>query len=184
MRMTKKEMCRSLLFLLAAASSIPAQSKSAQSPAPGPKDAERSSRTFVQGFYTWYVPKHGVEDVLKYRRSALSPELYSALKEDLAASAKNPDEVEGLDFDPFLNAQDVAERYAIGKVTAKGATFWVDIYGIWSGKKSNKPDVAAEVACKEGKCLFVNFHYGKTELPEYENLLSVLKALKKEREKH
>src|SRR5262249_22139615 len=184
MRMTKKEMCRSLLFLLAAASSIPAQSKSAQSPAPGPQDDERSSRTLVQGFYTWYVPKHGVEDVLKYRRSALSPELYSALKEDLVASAKNPDDVVGLDFDPFLNAQDVAERYVIGKVTAKGATFWVDIYGIWSGKKSNKPDVAAEVACKEGKCLFVNFHYGRTELPEYENLLSVLKALKKEREKH
>jgi hypothetical protein len=184
MRMTKKDMCRSLLFLLAAASSIPAQSKSAQSPAQSPQDAERSCRTFVQGFYSWYVPKHGLEDVLKYRRSAISPELYSALKEDLAASAKNKDEVVGLDFDPFLNAQDTAERYVIGKVTAKGATFWVDIYGIWSGKKSDKPDVVAEVACKEGKCLFVNFHYGKTELPENENLQSVLKALKKEREKH
>ena len=182
--MTKRGMCPSLLFLLAVASSIPAQSKSAPSPAQSPQDPERSCRTFVQGFYTWYVPKHGVEDVLKYRRSALSPELYTALKEDLAASAKNPDEVEGLDFDPFLNAQDTAERYVIGKVTAKGATFWVDIYGIWSGKKSDKPDVVAEVACKEGKCLFVNFHYGKTESPENENLLSVLKALKKERAKH
>lgn len=184
MRRTKKEMCRSLLYLLAAASSIAAQTRSAQSPAQVHQYAERSCRSFVQRFYTWYVPKHGLEDVLKYRRSALTPELYGALKEDLAASAKNPDEVVGLDFDPFLNAQDVAERYVLGKVTAKGATFWVGIYGIWSGKKSDKPDVTAEVACKEGKCLFVNFHYGKTELPENENLLSVLKALKKEREKH
>jgi len=184
MRMTKKEMCCTLLFLLAAASSIPAQNKNSQSPAQSPQDAERACRTFVQGFYAWYVPKHSDKDVLKYRRSALSPELYTALKADLAASSKNPDDVVGLDFDPFLNAQDVAQRYVVGKVTAKGATFWVGIYGIWNGKKSVKPDVTAEVACKEGKCFFVNFHYGKTESPENENLLSVLKALKKEREKH
>jgi hypothetical protein len=138
----------------------------------------------VRAFYTWYVPKHGVEDVLKYRRSALSPELYRALKEDLAASAKNSDEVVGLDFDPFLNAQDVAERYVIGKVTANADTFLIEIYGIWSGKKNEKPEVVAEVARKAGQCFFVNFHYGKTELPENENLLSVLKGLKKERQAH
>jgi len=182
MRMTRKEIGLSLLLLLAAAPAIRAQNQ--PSPAQSPQDAERSCRTFVQGFYAWYVPKHSDGDVLKYRRSALSPELYAALKADLAASSKNPDEVVGLDFDPFLNAQDVAQRYVVGKVTAKGATFWVGIYGIWNGKKSVKPDVTAEVGCKEGKCFFVNFHYGKTELPQNENLLSVLKALKKEREKH
>jgi len=184
MKFSKKLLCCGLLLILASSGSEYVWGKGGNAPAYAGQDAERSSRNFVQAFYTWYVPKHGVEDVLKYRRTALSPELFRALKEDLDASAKNSDEVVGLDFDPFLNAQDTAERYVIGSVAAKGDTFWVEVYGIWSGKKSEKPDAVAEVACKAGQCFFVNFHYGKTELPENENLLSVLKALKKERQKH
>jgi hypothetical protein len=183
MKFSRKLLCGGLLLILASSGSEYVWGKGGNAPAYAGQDAERSSRNFVQAFYTWYVPKHGVEDVLKYRRTALSPELFRALKEDLDASAKNSDEVVGLDFDPFLNAQDTAERYVIGSVTAKGDTSWVEVYGIWSGKKSEKPDAVAEVACKAGQCFFVNFHYGKTELPENENLLSVLKALKKERQK-
>jgi hypothetical protein len=175
----KKSVCCCLLFL-GPLFGISAPGKSAQSP----PNAERSCRTFVRAFYTWYVPGHGVEDVLKSRRSALSPELLRMLKEDLDASARSRDEIVGLDFDPFLNAQDTAERYEVGKATAKGDSYWVEVYGIWSGKKSEKPDVVAEVAFREGHWSFVNFHYGKTELPENENLLSVLKALKRERQKH
>ena len=187
-RFQRASICWGLFFLLGAASCIqaqaPEQGKSAARAAQSPQDPAASCRTFVQGFYTWYVPKHGVEDVLKYRRSAVSPELARALKEDLQASAKNSDEIVGLDFDPFLNAQDTAERYVVGKVTPKGDTFWAEIHRMESGKRVKEPDVTAEVACKEGKCFFVNFHYGKTEQAENENLLSVLKTLKKEREKH
>jgi len=180
MSILTKAVCCSLLFFLAPFCFIEALCQNAQSPT----DAERACRNFVRAFYTWYVPGHGVEDVLKSRRSALSPELVRMLKEDMEASAKSPDEIVGLDFDPFLNAQDVAERHEIGKATAKRDSFLVEVYGIWSGKKSEKPDVVAEVAFREGHWLFVNFHYGKTELPENENLLSVLKALKRERQKH
>jgi hypothetical protein len=49
-----------------------------------------------------------MEIVLK-SKYAFSPELASKLKEDLAAQEKSPGEIVGLDFDPFLNAQDVGD---------------------------------------------------------------------------
>ena len=39
-----------------------------------------------------------------------------------AAYKKSPEEIVGLDFDPFLNAQDIAERYLVGKIIPKGGT--------------------------------------------------------------
>jgi hypothetical protein len=57
------------------------------------------------------------------------------LKEDLAASKKSPGEIVGLDFDPFLNAQDIAERYLVGKITPKGDHYWVEVFGVWGGRK-------------------------------------------------
>jgi hypothetical protein len=33
------------------------------------------------------------------------------LKEDLAESAKVPDEIVGLDFDPYINGQETPTRY-------------------------------------------------------------------------
>ena len=149
---------------------------------------------FVQQFYNWYVAKEhalmksnsresALEVTLREKRSSLSPELVKGLKEDLAASKKSPGEIVGLDFDPFLNAQDIAERYLVGKITPKGDRHWVEVFGVWNGQKHSNPDVVPELAFENGHWIFTNFHYGKTDIPVNENLISILEVLKKDREK-
>ena len=150
---------------------------------------------FVQQFYDWYAAKENaltksnsresaLEVSLREKRSSFSPELVKGLKEDLAASNKSSGEVVGLDFDPFLNAQDIAERYLVGRVTPKGDHYLVDVFGVWGGKKKSTPDVVPELAFDSGQWIFTNFHYGKTDIPVNENLLSVLQILKKDRRKN
>jgi hypothetical protein len=149
---------------------------------------------FVQQFYNWYVAKQNalvkrnsresaLEVALGEKRSSLSPELVKGLKEDLAASKKSPEEIVGLDFDPFLNAQDVAERYFVGNVTPKGDHYWVEVFGVWNGQKNSNPDVVPELVFENGHWIFTNFHYGKTDIPVNENLISILEVLKKDRQK-
>jgi hypothetical protein len=148
-----------------------------------------SCNRFVQAFYDWYVKQTGssggIEATLKRRRADFSPDLVRALNEDLAASKKHPGEIVGLDFDPFLAAQDVAMRYVTGKVTQKGERYFVPVYGFWDGKKHARPDVTPELTYQHGKWVFVNFHYAKDpKHPENENLLAVLRALREDRKKH
>jgi hypothetical protein len=148
---------------------------------------------FVQQFYDWYLAKENalskdpsadssLEVALREKQSQFSPELIKALQEDLAAAKKSPDEIVGLDFDPIQNAQDNPERYVVGEVRPKGDHFWVEVFGIWEGKKGAKPDVVPELFSENGKWIFTNFHYPESDNPVNENLLSVLQALKKERE--
>jgi hypothetical protein len=177
MTTTKVIFSSGLFFLLAASSSF------AQGTLP--QDAKKSCRDFVQGFYDWYVPmalKHGrvrpADRALKYKGSAFSPELAQALREDSEAQAKVKGELVGLDFDPFLNSQDPSERYVVGNITPKHDRYWVEIYSLTSGKKSAKPDVAPELMFKDGRWIFVNFHYGESEHSEDENLVSTLKILR------
>jgi hypothetical protein len=147
---------------------------------------------FVQQFYNWYVAKENalmksnglgsaLEVALREKRSSFSTELVKALKEDLAASKKSPAEIVGLDFDPFLNAQDIAERYLVGNVTPKGDHYWVEVFGVWNGEKNSNPDVVPELRFENGHWIFTNFHYGKTDIPVNENLISILEVLKKDR---
>lgn len=180
---TTKVIFRSGLFFLLAASSSFAQGTPAQ-------DAKKSCQDFVQAFYDWYVPvalKHGrarpADLALKHKGTAFSRELAQALREDSEAQAKVKGDVVGLDFDPFLNSQDPSERYVVGNITPKGDRYWVEIYSLTSGKKSAKPDVVPELMFKDGRWIFVNFHYGESELPEDENLVSTLKTLRANRQR-
>ncbi len=143
---------------------------------------------FVQQFYNWYVAKlnalikrnslgleSALEVTLREKRSSFSSELVKGLKEDLAASKKSHGEIVGLDFDPFLNAQDIAERYLVGKITPKGDHYWVEVFGVWGGQKNSN--------FENGQWIFTNFHYGKTDIPVNENLVSILQGLKKDGQK-
>ncbi len=136
----------------------------------------RSSREFVESFYQWYVPRthsrttnRPWEIALSYKRSAFSPQLAELLREDSAAQARCEDLV-GLNFDPFLNYQEPAERYVVGRIIQKGQTYMADIYAVREGKQGEKPEVTAEFVEKDGHWFFVNFHY-----PDGDNLLSLLK---------
>jgi len=154
--------------------------------------AENSCKAFVQQFYNWYNSEANKKSdgpssdlALKYKPSVFSPELLRLLKADAAASSKAKGEVVGLDFDPFLATNaGPSDRYVTGVVSKKGDHFWVQIYGIIAGKKSDKPVVEPELASVKGKWQFVNFHYGKTDIPVNENLVSVLKVLANDRQKY
>lgn len=144
-----------------------------------------SAQAFVQKFYDWYLQEGKREQAMDPLVSALKekPELFDAplakaLNEDLAASAKSPDEVVGLDFDPFLNAQDTCDPYTTGKVSRDGDSYQVQVFGHGcSDQKPGQSDVTAVVKEKRGSWMFVNFLY-----PGNGDLLTVLQALKKERE--
>jgi len=149
-----------------------------------------SVRSSVGEFYRWYVPKtlkpHSGPAwnlVLKYRSTALSPELFRALREDSDAQAKTSGEIVGLDFDPFLNTQDPCERYEVGEIIQKEQTYQAQVFGVCSGKKNEKPDVIAQVEKQNGRWIFVNFAYPnlEKEYPNSANLLATLKALREER---
>lgn len=138
---------------------------------------------FVQEFYDWYLAKcKGADNALLEKRSSFSPELVKALQEDLAASLKAAEPGVGLDFDPFLAAQDWADdlRCPVGEVRRKGDHYFVEVFT--SGEKDSEP-VVAELAWQNGKWVFTNFHYGQSGSHEDENLVSILRQLKKDREK-
>ena len=139
----------------------------------------------VRDFYAWYLPAapganaRGLDLVLKTRASLFTDNLFRALKQDFDASAKNPDEVVGLDFDPFLAAQDPCERYEVGAATRKGKGYSIEIHGVCAGKKRGKPDVIAELVPKGDSWVFANFRYPV----ERSDLLKVLKSLREQRKK-
>lgn len=143
-------------------------------------------KDFAQGFYSWYVPEALRTDetpawsvALKYKRDVFSATLFRALKEDSEAQAKASGEIVGLDFDPFLNTQDPCDRYEVGTVISQGVGYRVDIYGVCSGKRDEKPDVIAEVARHDGSWVFTNFLYPTI----HSDLLGTLKTLREERQK-
>lgn len=154
-------------------------------------DESAAAKAYVKEFYTWYLPpvakrKDTTPDsvaALANKRFAFSPALRKALQDDEDAAAKNPGEIVGIDFDPFLNAQDVSDSYQPGKVVKKGDVYLVDVFAINGGKKNARPEVIAEVKKINGRWAFTNFLYGKSSDPRDENLINCLKALKADRDK-
>lgn len=151
----------------------------------------QGAKTFVQNFYDWYAVKQAkldkaidLEKVLKLKANDFTADLTKKLKDDIAASSKSPDEIVGLDFDPIFSTNgDPYPKYVAGKITEKGGSILIDMHGVNHGKKNAKPDITPEVKQVKGKWQFANFHYGKSEFPENENLLSILKCLKESRDK-
>lgn len=172
------------VVLLAAATSSLGQTSGV------PSGPQKTCRQVAQGFYDWYVTfalkvqDSDASDVaLRDKPSVFSPELFRALKEDSQAQQKADGDLVGLDFDPFLNTQDPAPRYVLGNVTAKADRCTVEVQSVDSGRTSLKPNVVAELALKDGKWLFVNFHYGKSQWSADENLVAILKKLREDRER-
>ena len=170
------------LAFYAIALTLALTSASAQSPTPKPDEA--SCRTFVQGFYDWYTA-HGTvfERVLKLKQNVFSSDLKQALLADIEAQRKTHDDIVGLDFDPFVNGQDPAPHYRVGKVTMQEGACLAEIHSVPPTDKSSKPVATAELHQEAGAWKFANFHYGNENGPENENLISVLRQLKRDREK-
>lgn len=149
----------------------------------------KSATEFVRTFYAWYVPlalkSDATETTLRNKPQVLSPELYRALKGYYETEAKSKGETVGLDFDPFLNSQDPCPNFEVGQANARGNRIQVEIYGVCSGKKSEKPDLVAEVTHDHGVWKFTNFLY-PTETkadPKSGDLLTILKGIAEDRKR-
>lgn len=139
-----------------------------------------AAKNFVQDFYDWYVPLSAKSDgtqpdmvALNQKGQSFDHELGRALRADLARQARTPGEIVGIDFDPFLNAQDLTGQYVAGAVHPIHGRFRVDV---WSRDVTNGPDkvvVIAEVVRRHGTWQFTNFYY-----PKNGNLKSILRAQK------
>jgi hypothetical protein len=155
-----------------------------------PASNESACRKVVQEFYHWYVPRMMREVRISARDQALitrprnfSLELRRRLTEDGAAAAKSPDEIVGLDFDPFTNSQDPASRYVAKRVYRSGKGYRVEVHGIINGKPNEAPDVIPELVQSRGRWMFVNFHYPAEGKEPKSDLLGVLKELRDARRK-
>ena len=142
-------------------------------------------RDFVEAFYNWYVPvaagrgtRRPSDLALEDRPSIFDPSLAAQLREDSAAQAKVSDDIVGLDFDPFLFAQDPCARYEIVNGHRNAENYLIDVRGVGGCEKHDQTDVIAEVASRNGALLFVNFHYPG---PDESDLMTLLKKLKADR---
>jgi hypothetical protein len=145
---------------------------------PAREPAESTALQFVRAFYAWYVPaqarshERGVEFALKQRGATLGDELRRALVQDTVAQARAKGEIDGLDFDPFLNSQDPCDSYVARRVRRDGAGFAVEVYGTCRVAKDARPDVVVEVAPRGNSWVIQNFRYS-----DKNDLLGLLRRL-------
>jgi hypothetical protein len=151
---------------------------------------EKDCREFVQRFYDWYFDRLNEEmktstrsraqnPVLKFRPEALTPRLRTLLREDIRAQARNRDYIVGLDFDPFINAEDWEGAYRVENVTLNGDTCRATVWGSDTGAK--REIVAPELKLENGRWIFVNFHYPGSANPNDKNLIDLLIQLRNDR---
>jgi hypothetical protein len=139
-----------------------------------------SAPGFVRAFYDWYVPIVHSDvgapawfAVLQRDPPVLNAKLLAALRQDSISGAASPGEVNGLNFDPFLDSQDPCEAYELGDVTGTGNTQHVAIHSVCSGMRSAEPSLLAEVAMEDGSWVFQNVRYTRTK----SDLINVLNEL-------
>lgn len=146
-----------------------------------------SPRRHVAGFYSWYVSVAMSERhkdpaylyALNHRGFLFSPELFQALKEDADAQAAAEGEIVGLDWDPFLNAQDPKPLIVGGRVTVEGDRTLVEMHEMRrDASPSGTPFVTVELAFKNGGWVFTNFRF-----KEGKDLMSCLKVLRESRQR-
>lgn len=164
-----------LLGFAAVACSTQGKEQARSEPAQSPVE-------FARQFYDWYVPLalgalHGPasDSALAARPNVFGPKLLAALQEDskAQAAAAGSGMIDGLDFDPFLNAQDPCDRYVVGPATAHDGSWLVDVRGVGGCAAHETPDVVAELARQDTSWLFVDFRYPDSN----DALLTVLARL-------
>lgn len=133
-------------------------------------DAGGSAQQFVQSFYNWYVPfsAHSktlaCEGAMNERPQFFSAKLYQALKRD-TTKQENLGGLQGLGFDPFMNSQDPASKYAVGNVRSDRDHYLVDVYGVGDAHRDRELAVTAQVKQESGHWVFTDFLYpNKTSL--------------------
>lgn len=188
---TARFLARSIVLGLLCTAAYGAEPSAVKPKAPKQNTQAQAAQAFVQGFYDWYVEtskrshdQWPMDAALKSRRWPMSEAIIAGLKADEAAAAKDPDEVVGIDFDPFLNAQDECFPYKAGQATQNGDRFEVQVFDSKTACPGDPnpqlPTVIVQVEPHKGSWIFTDFIYPG---PPQQDLLGVLKALKEERDK-
>jgi len=140
----------------------------------------------VRSFYASYAPRAiasglaATDSIIVERPALFAPPLLAALGRDAAERSRATGEIAGLDFEPFLAAQDPCDRYEVGgaaraAAAAPGASVRVSVYAVCGGARGDQPAVVAEMGPgAQGSWAFVNFHYGP---PVDDDLLALLRRL-------
>jgi hypothetical protein len=171
----RRSMAAGLALLLAlqaaAACAQPGAAGGPPAPAAAMRDDAEAAR-FAQDFYDWYGAYSrratgAAWDSVEVRKpGVLDDALVAALRADAEARAEREGEIVGLDFDPFLNAQDPCERYEARGVERAGETYRVAMYGTCADAAGPTPDVVVELVRAGPAWRILNFHYpeGKADL--------------------
>jgi hypothetical protein len=140
-----------------AAALLPCATTTAQTPAD-------SARRLVQQFYDWYVPRaanpRGRDMVMQAATRGPVPfdaELVRWLRIDSIARARAKDEVDGLDGDPYLNAQDPCTAYVTQSVEPAGQSFLVSVLGHGGCAVHQRPDVVVEIIRRGSRWTILEF---------------------------
>ena len=158
--------------------------------------SETSARSFVQGFYDWYLGQvltgaarqlknnsaKGFDfiDAIRRRPNWFSPDLRRLLEEDVAAASRCKGDVVGLDWDPFLESQDPAPGYTASKVekTANGFRVSVDQHNKDVGGIRN-PAAQADVTFVDHHWMFVDFVQEPADPKARQGLAALLKSFER-----
>jgi hypothetical protein len=138
-----------------------ANALSAQLPMSSARDSVNRA---VQGFYDWYLPrfaKPGKQDVMMLAAThgplPFDKTLVHWLRVDSTARARATGEIDGLDGDPYLNAQDPCDTYSVKAIRARGADFLVDVLGHGGCGAHQKPDVTVILRREGGRWTIFEF---------------------------
>ena len=130
---------------------------------------------FTQAFYDWYAAQgQNLERAVAQKPAVFAPELLRDLRIDIAAQAKSPDEIVGLEYDPFTASQDPCNPYKAGSVTRRADTLLVAISGTCD---TTRPALFAELRRNGAAWQFVDLRH----VGEAGSLLGELAQLREER---
>ena len=126
-----------------------------------PDSAAQAAARFAQAFYAWYERTgERYRAVVSDSPALFAPALLAALRRDNAAQQATPDQVTGLDWDPFLDTQDPCVPYQVTGATRRGDTILVAVNGMCVDRApQSQPDVIAEVRFAGGRWVFADFRH-------------------------
>ena len=101
---------------------------------------------------------------VKNHRAAFAPALLALLDEDERRAAANPDEIVGLDFNPFTNMQEEATGYEVGAATRDGAEAIVPVAVKLGGESQT---IRVRLTQVDGAWRVANLHYAEGDLVDY-----------------
>jgi hypothetical protein len=139
-----------------------------------------SASKFTEAFYAWYAAReYRLQSAVRARPDVFGSELLQALRLDLAAAAKHPGEIVGLDWEPFSGSQDPCGPFRATRVSRRADTVLVAMRGMCADAAPRfAPDAVPELLRVGGQWRVVNIRHGG----DSGTLLEDLARLRRERD--